>query len=114
MATETNVASLGVDIDPATVRDVRTGNRLTPGLAAFTGVSFLVYLAVKVASGTLPLDAGGWTQIGVSAALGGYGFGLLVRARYFYVDVVTDAGTRRFAGLSKAEQQALAARLRAA
>jgi hypothetical protein len=101
----------GVEIDPATVREVRTGNKLTPGLAAFTGFSFLVYLLVKLAAGTMPLDAGAWTQLGVAAALAGVGAGLLVRARYFYVDVVTDEGVRRFPGLSKAEQQAAAAAL---
>ena len=101
----------GVEVDPATVRDVRAGNKLTPGLAAFTGVSFLVYLLVKVAGGTMPLDAGAWAQLGVSAALAGVGAGLLARGRYFYVDVVTDDGVRRFPGLSKAEQTAAVAAL---
>ena len=102
----------GVEIDPSSVRDVRTGNKLTPGLAAFTGFSFLVYQLVKLAGGTMALDAAAWTQLGVAAALSGVGAGLLARARYFYLDVVTDDGVRRFAGLSKAEQTAFAAALR--
>lgn len=45
------------------------------------------------------------------AALAGVGVGLLVRARYFSVTVATTEGRRRFAGLSRAEQTALLARL---
>lgn len=101
----------GVEIDPAQVQRVRAGNALGPGLAAFTGVSFLVYLLVKLASGAVAADIGFAVQVGVAAALAGGGAGLLVRARYFYVVVETAAGPRRFAGLSRAEQQDLVAAL---
>jgi hypothetical protein len=101
----------GADIDPATVTSLRAGNSLGPGLAAFTGVTFFVYLLIKLAAGTVPFDMGFVVQIVVAAALMGVGCGLLYRARYFYVAVETPDGRRRIAGLSKAQQQALVARL---
>ena len=105
------MAAKGDDIDPETVRAARGGNALTPGLAAFTGVSFFAYLLVKAASGQTAIDAAFYGQLIVSAALAGVGVGLLVRARYFTVTVETTEGRRRIAGLSKGEQTALLARL---
>jgi hypothetical protein len=103
----------GIEFDIAALRDVRPGAKLTPGLAAFTGFGFLIYSMVKLSGGTTPLDGAAWIQIGVAAALAGVGAGLLVRARHFYLDVVTDQGVTRLAGLSKAEQREIADRLRA-
>jgi hypothetical protein len=101
----------GERIDPATVASVRAGNALWPGLAAFTGVSFLVYLLVKWAGGTTPVDAGLFAQLAVAALLLAIGAAAMARGRYFFLVVETKAGRRRFGGLSKAEQVALAARL---
>jgi hypothetical protein len=101
----------GSGIDPATVTAVRKGNRLEPGLAAFTGVTFLVYLLVKAASGAVPFDMWLVAQVAFSAALLGVGGGLMARGRYFYVAVETAEGVRRIGGLTKAEQTALAERL---
>jgi len=105
------MARKGDDIDPDTVRAARGGNALGPGLAAFTGVSFFAYLLIKAFSGQTAVDGAFYAQIAVSAALAGVGVGLLVRARYFTVTVETTEGRRRIAGLSKAEQTALLARL---
>ena len=98
-------------VDPAEVTAVRTGNALAPGLMAFTGVSFLAYLLTKAATGMVPVDAGWATQVAVSAALLGFGGWRIARARYFYVEIETRAGRRRFKGLSKAQQTRLAQRL---
>lgn len=94
----------GETIDSADVISARGGNRLIPGLAAFTGISFLVYLLVKVASGELALNLSAFVQLGVSAALAGWGGGLLMKGRYFYVAVAAKSGPRRFNGLTKVEQ----------
>jgi hypothetical protein len=105
-------AKQAAEIEPARVRAVREGNALWPGLFAFTGVSFLIYLAVKGASGAAEADAGLFAQLGLAGALAAYGGWLMARARYFYVEVETAEGRRRIAGLTKTEQQALAARFR--
>lgn len=101
-------------IDPAEVSSTRAGNSLWPGLLAFTGVSFAVYLAVKGASGTVPMDTALFAQLAVSAAMTVIGVVLLLRARYFYVVVEAATGTRRIGGLSKAEQTVLLERIEAA
>jgi hypothetical protein len=101
----------GERIDPAEVTAVRQGNALGPGLAAFTGVSFLVYLLVKWASGATPFGADLLVQLAVSAALLVAGGALLARARYFYVVVETRTGRRKFSGLSRAEQAEIRDRL---
>lgn len=98
-------------LEGARVTAVREGNSLWPGLAAFTGITFVVYLLVKVSSGATPLDAGFATQIGLAGALAGLGGWLMIRARYFYVDVETEGGRRRIKGLTKPEQQEIARRL---
>lgn len=105
------VEAKGVTFDTAAVTRVRRGNRLEPGLAAFTGVTFLVYLLVKAVGGAVPFDMWLVAQVAFSAALLGVGGGLLARGRYFYVVVETAEGSRRIGGLSKAEQTALAERL---
>ncbi len=105
------VEAKGVAIDPATVTAVRKGNRLEPGLATFTGLSFLAYLLVKAFSGAVPLDMWLVAQVAFSAAMLGVGGGLMARGRYFYLVVETAEGARRFGGLTKAEQTALAERL---
>ncbi len=95
------------DVDPAQVTGARAGNALWPGLAAFTGVSFLAYLLVKLASGAVAADVGTFAQIAVSIALlavGGWG---LVRARYFTVTLEMGQRSRKIGGLSKPEQAAL-------
>ena len=102
------------DVDPSAVTAVRAGNALWPGLAAFTGVSFLVYLLVKLAAGTVAFDTGFVVQIAVSIALLAAGGVALMRARYFYVELETPDGKRRAAGLTKAERDALAARFEGA
>jgi hypothetical protein len=96
------------DIDPRSVRGVRSGNALWPGLAAFTGLSFLVYLAVKAVSGAVAVDVGLYAQLAVSAALLAAGAVGLARARYFFLVVDTDSGARRIKGLTKSEQTAFA------
>lgn len=95
------------DIDPAQVTGVRAGNALWPGLLAFTGVSFFVYLLIKLAGGAIAADAGTFAQIGVSAVLLIAGGWVLVRARYFFVIVEMGETERKIGGLSKAEQVAL-------
>ncbi|MFN3616101.1 MAG: hypothetical protein ACK4WC_16295 [Rubrimonas sp.] len=94
----------GRTIDRADVISARGGNRVIPGLAAFTGLSFLVYLLVKIGAGTLPLGVSAFAQIVVSAALLGWGGGLLVKGRYFHVTLETRGGPIRFNGLTKGEQ----------
>ena len=96
------------DIDPRSVRAVRTGNALWPGLAAFTGLSFLVYLLVKAVSGAVAADVGLYVQLAVSAALLAAGAVGLARARYFFLVVETESGARRIKGLTKPEQTAFA------
>lgn len=95
----------GREIDPTTVTGVRAGNALWPGLTTFTGLSFLVYLLIKLATGALQADAGAAVQIGASALLLAVGGRAMARARYFRVTVETTAGPMRFDGLSKAEQR---------
>lgn len=102
----------GHDIDPADVTEVRAGNAIWPGLCAFTGVSFLVYLLVKVAAGQMAADVAGVAQIAFSAVMLGVGGAALRRGRYFYVAAETRHGARRVLGLTKSEQTRLAARLR--
>jgi hypothetical protein len=94
----------GRSIDRAEVISARGGNRLIPALATFTGLSFLAYLLVKIASGALPLNLSAFVQIAVSAALLGWGGGLMVKGRYFFVTLETRGGPVRFNGLTKAEQ----------
>lgn len=97
-------------LDPASVTAARGGNDVKPGLALFTGLSFLVYLLVKAASGATPVDAGLFAQVAVAAALTGVGGGLMKRARYFTVTLEAPDGPVRLKGLSRAEQQAILAR----
>lgn len=96
--------------DPAAVTAVRTGNQLYPGMACFTGVTFLVYLLVKGFSGAVPFDMSLVAQVAAAAALAGMGGGLLARGRYFFVVLETAEGPRRIAGLSKQRQSEIAAR----
>ena len=98
------------DLDPASIREVRMGNALGPGLLAFTGVSFFAYLLVKLGAGTIEGDLAFYGQLAVSSAMTVVGGALLARGRYHYVRVVTEDGVRWFRGLSKAEQSALAER----
>lgn len=105
-------ARRAAEIDPAEVREVRVGNAIWPGLLAFTGVSFLIYLAVKAASGAAEADGALFAQLGLSGALAVFGVWLMARARYFYVEVETASGRRRVSGLTKAEQRTLADRMR--
>lgn len=98
-------------LDPAAVRRVRAGNALWPGLAAFTGVTFLVYLGVKALGGLIAVDAGFAGQMAVAAALLVLGGVALARGRYFWVEVETSDGRRRAGGMTKARQQAIVARL---
>ena len=57
----------------AGVRAERAGNAIWPGLIAFTGITFVVYLLVKLSSGAVALDASLAAQIGLAGALAGYG-----------------------------------------
>jgi hypothetical protein len=91
------------------IRAARASNAIGPGLALFTGVSFLVYLLVKLAAGTVAADAGTFGQIAVSVLLFVWGLVLMLRGRFHFVTVETDEGSRRIKGLSKAEQNALMA-----
>ena len=68
-------------VDPADVTAIRTGNALTPGLLAFTGMSFFAYLLIKAAAGTVPIDLGWGLQVDFSAAILSSGGGLMARAR---------------------------------
>ena len=88
---------------------VRAGNALWPGLACFTGITFLVYLSVKAASGATPVDAALAVQLAVSVALAALGGAVLARGRYFYAEIETADGRRRFKGLTKARQQEIVA-----
>lgn len=101
-----------IDIDPSEVTEVREGNALWPGLTAFTGISFLVYLGVEAALGVVPPSGGLIGQLLFSAALAAFGILSLARARYFYVELGTAAGKKRIGGLSKPEQRDIAARYR--
>lgn len=101
-----------IDIDPSEVTEVREGNALWPGLAAFTGVSFFVYLGVEAAMGVIPLSGALIGQLLFSAALGAFGVLSLARARYFYVELRTAAGKTRIGGLTKAQQREIVARHR--
>jgi hypothetical protein len=101
----------GIALDD--IRSVRAGNAIGPGLALFTGVSFLVYLLVKLAAGTVAADAGTFGQIALSVVLFAWGLALMLRGRFHFVTVETEAGTRRLKGLSKAEQSALMAQFEA-
>ncbi len=88
---------------------VRAGNRLWPGLSAFTGVTFLVYLGVKALSGAVARDAALAAQLVFSLALAVIGAAVLARGRYFYAEIETPTGRRRFQGLTKARQQEIVA-----
>lgn len=101
-----------IDIDPSEVTEVREGNALWPGLCAFTGVSFLVYLGVEAAVGAIPLSGTLIGQLLFSAALGAVGVVALARARYFHVELRTASGKTRIGGLTKAQQREIAARHR--
>lgn len=100
------------EIDPARVTRLREGNAIWPGLLAFSGVTFLVYLGVEAASGAVAVNGALAAQLAVAAVLAVAGIYLMARARYFYVILTTDAGDVKFSGLSKAEQSALAERYR--
>lgn len=79
------------------------GNAIGPGLALFTGASFLVYLLVKLAAGAVDADPATFGRIAVSAALFVWGLVLMLRGRFHFVIVEMDEGSRRSKGLSKAE-----------
>lgn len=96
-------------LDPATIRAVRGGNAIWPGLAFFAGISFVAYLLVKRMAGTVPADAAFAGQMAVAAALALLGGWQLARARYFFVVIEGTDEARRVSGLSKGEQRALCA-----
>lgn len=96
--------------DPSQVTAARAGNALWPGLCAFAGVTFLVYLGVEALSGVVPVNVALFGQLAAAAALAAVGVTALMRARYFYVELETENGRRRLSGLSKAEQRAAMAR----
>jgi prolipoprotein diacylglyceryltransferase len=100
----------GRAFDPDKVTGVRTGNALWPGLTLFTGLSFAVYLAVKLATGALPMTAGGLAQFVVAVLLMTAGGWSILRARYFYVVVETQDGPTKIGGLTKGERD-LAAKM---
>lgn len=104
---EAAVARHCPDLDPATIRGVRAGNAIWPGLAFFAGISFVAYLLVKLMAGTVPPDAAFAGQMALAAVLTGLGGWQLARARYFFVVIEGEDGARRISGLSKAEQEAL-------
>ncbi|TVQ52834.1 MAG: hypothetical protein EA355_14390 [Rhodobacteraceae bacterium] len=103
----------GRRFDPSTVTGVRRGNAIWPGLTLFTGLSFAAYLGVKLATGALPMTAGGLAQFVVSVVLMTFGGWAILRARYFFIVVETAEGETRIGGLSKQERD-MAARLLAA
>lgn len=94
----------GRTFDPEKVTAVRKGNALWPGLTLFTGVSFAAYIAVKLASGAMPMTAGGLGQFVFSVALMTVGGWATLRARYFYIVVETAEGATRIGGLTKGER----------
>lgn len=94
-------------LDPASLRRVRCGNAIWPGLAFFAGISFVAYLLVKLLSGTVAADTGFAVQLAIATGLTVLGGWQLMRARYFFVTIEVQGGTRRIGGLSKAEQTAL-------
>lgn len=94
------------------VKGVREGNAIWPGLIAFTGVTFVVYLLVKAAGGAVAIDVALFAQLGLAGALMAFGSWLLVRARYFHVTIETEAGSRKLGGLTKDEQREIVRRLR--
>lgn len=98
-------------IDPARVTDIRASNALWPGMTAFVGVSFFVYLVIKLAGGLIEPTLANFGQIGVSFLLLAIGGWALRRGRYFRVTVLMGRDRRIFSGLSKAEQTALMERL---
>lgn len=103
----------GVAVDPADVTNVRAGNALWPGLSAFTGVTFFVYLLVKLLNGQAALTPSLAAQIGVAGCLAGAGLWLLARGRYFYLVIDTAEGARKIGGLTKDERDRARERLSA-
>ena len=101
----------GARIDRGAVTAVRAGNALWPGLSAFTGVTFLVYLSVKGLSGATPVDGALFGQLAFSAALLALGGAALARGRYFFVELREAGARRKFSGLTKARQQEIVAAL---
>ena len=91
------------------IRAVRACNAIVPGLAPFSGVSFLVCLFVKLAADTEAVPAGTLAQIAVSAVLFVWGLLLMLRGRFHFVTVEPDEGSHRIERLNKGGQHALMA-----
>jgi hypothetical protein len=102
----------GRAFDPDKVTGVRTGNALWPGLTLFVGLSFSVYLGVKLATGALPMTASGLAQFVAAVLLLTVGGWAMLRARYFFVVVETAEGPTKIGGLTKGERDMAARMLR--
>lgn len=94
-------------IDPATVTAIRGGNAIWPGLSLFTGVSFLIHAAVRVASGDPVTNPGLLLEAGASLVMTIFGGIAMARRRYFVVTVETTTGRKRIGGLTRPAQMAL-------